>query len=118
MPSMALAAVPLVAVALAGVYGYSICGPCAGSAARDAFGLHAAPISCRRLTIAASSRPCRLGGQLSRKFVQRGSSTLRCWSTTAETLIRLPMLGAQNQSLPPLALIFCSWLPGYVLPAG
>src|SRR3954468_2428966 len=69
MPSIAFAAVPLVAVALARVYGNSICGPCAGKGAREASLLQAAPTSPSRVTIAASIRPCRLGGQLRRKFV-------------------------------------------------
>ena len=34
------------------------------------------------------------------------------------TVIRPPMLGAQNQSLPPLALIFCPCVAGKVLSAG
>src|SRR6266498_3908230 len=87
MPSIAFAAVPLVAVSVASEYGNSICAPCAGRGARDAFMLQAAPTSPRRVTIAASSKPCRLGGQLSRKFVQRGSSTRRCWSTLALILV-------------------------------
>src|SRR4029079_14569469 len=106
MPSIPLAAVPLVAVALVGVYGPSFCGPCAGSAARDAFGLHAATTSVSRVTIAASIRPSRLGGQLSRKLVQRDSSPLMWPLTMLSTVIRPPMFGAQNQSLPPLLLIF------------
>src|SRR5262245_6981076 len=69
MASMALAAVPLVAVAEIGVYGRSMIGACVGSGARLRLGLHAAPTSPRRLTMLASSRPSRLGGQLSTKFV-------------------------------------------------
>src|SRR5262245_3611247 len=111
MPSIALAAVPLVAVAVVGVYGNSICAPCDGNVGRDVFGLHIAPTSPRRVTIAASRVPVRLGGQLSRKFVQRGSSILRWPLTILSTVMRPPMLGAQNQYLPPLALIFGSWLP-------
>ena len=34
------------------------------------------------------------------------------------TVIRPPMLGAQNQSLPPLPLIFCPCVAGKVLSAG
>ena len=63
-------------------------------------------------------QPLPVGRTVEQEVVQRGSSTRRCWSTMAVTLIRLPMFGAQNQSLPPAALIFVSWLPAYVLFAG
>ena len=58
------------------------------------------------------SRPSRLGGQLSRKFAHRGSIPRGGSSTITGTLIRPPTLGAQNQSLPPAALIFCICRPG------
>ena len=38
--------------------------------------------------------------------------------TIADVVMRLPTLGAQNQSLPPAALIFCIWTAGKVLSAG
>ena len=85
----------------------SICGGCAGSGGRAVSGADAAPTSASRDTISGGKRPSRFGGQLSRNFVDSGSIRFR-WSVTIAAVVMMPpTLGAQNQSLPPAALIFC-----------
>src|ERR1039457_985240 len=97
-PSIASFAFPLLAVADTGVYGYSFCGPWAGSGGRDGVGVQAAPTSRSSVTIAVSRVASRLGGQVSRIVVHFGANSSIFGASTPATLMRPPISGAQNQS--------------------